>query len=158
VNSKPPHGGEGRDPHHPGAATPATHRASAHRPATPHGLAAHTPPPHAAGGRAAASKPAPARIPPPLASGKPPRSPRAALEPERVPAPKRRSKRARHPLVIVGNAIFTVLVVVALAVGVTVWLMAPPSLQLANTYRVPEPCGLVVAIVCEPPEGQENVC
>ena len=36
-----------------------------------------------------------------------PRSPRAALEPEHVPMPTRRSKRARNPLVIVGNAIFT---------------------------------------------------
>jgi len=48
-------------------------------------------------------------VPPP--SSKLPRSARAALEPERVPIPKRRSKRVRHPLVIIGNAIFTVLVV-----------------------------------------------
>jgi UPF0755 protein len=46
-----------------------------------------------------------------------PRSPRLALEPERVPMPKRRSRRVRHPLVIVGNAIFTVLVLVSVAVG-----------------------------------------
>ncbi len=50
-------------------------------------------------------------------NSKPPRSPRAALEPERVPSPKRRSKPVRHPLVIAGNAIFTVLIVVAVAVG-----------------------------------------
>jgi peptidoglycan lytic transglycosylase G len=50
-------------------------------------------------------------------NSKPPRSPRAALEPERVPAPKRRSSRVRHPLVIAGNAIFTVLIVVSVAVG-----------------------------------------
>jgi UPF0755 protein len=43
----------------------------------------------------------------------PPRSPRAALEPEHVPAPKR-SKRVRHPLVIIGNAIFTALILLAL--------------------------------------------
>jgi UPF0755 protein len=46
-----------------------------------------------------------------------PRSPRAALEPERVPIPSRRSSRARHPIVIVGNAIFTVLIVISVAVG-----------------------------------------
>ncbi|MEA2989245.1 MAG: hypothetical protein QOG83_1956 [Alphaproteobacteria bacterium] len=39
-----------------------------------------------------------------------PRSPRTALEPEHVPMPTRRSKRARNPLVIVGNAIFTLLI------------------------------------------------
>ena len=44
-------------------------------------------------------------------------SPRAALEPERVPLPKRRSKRVRHPLVIVGNAIFTAIILLAVAVG-----------------------------------------
>jgi UPF0755 protein len=55
--------------------------------------------------------------PPPPPPSKPPRSPRAALEPEMVPPPKRRSKRARHPVVIVGNAIFTLLVVIAVAAG-----------------------------------------
>jgi UPF0755 protein len=46
-----------------------------------------------------------------------PRSPRAALEPEQVTVPTRRSKRARNPLVIVGNAIFTLLVLVTIAGG-----------------------------------------
>ena len=36
-----------------------------------------------------------------------PRSPRAALEPEQVPPPPRRSERARNPFVVVGNAIIT---------------------------------------------------
>jgi UPF0755 protein len=51
-----------------------------------------------------------------------PRSPRAALQPENVPPPKRvpepsrPSRRARNPLVIVGNAIFTLLIL-ALLVG-----------------------------------------
>ena len=47
-----------------------------------------------------------------------PRSPRAALEPEFVPEPKRPSRRARHPLVIAGNAIFTIVLVVAIAAGI----------------------------------------
>jgi UPF0755 protein len=46
-----------------------------------------------------------------------PRSPRAALEPEYVPEPSRPSRRARHPLVIAGNAIFTIVLVVAIAAG-----------------------------------------
>ncbi|TMJ04597.1 MAG: endolytic transglycosylase MltG [Alphaproteobacteria bacterium] len=46
-----------------------------------------------------------------------PRSPRAALEPEYMPEPKRPSRRARHPLVIAGNAIFTIILVVAIAGG-----------------------------------------
>ncbi len=75
-------------------------------------------PPHGGEGRKAASKPGPVPVPPPPASApKPPRSPRAALEPERVPLPNRRSQRVRHPLVIVGNAVFTVLIVVTVAVG-----------------------------------------
>jgi UPF0755 protein len=58
----------------------------------------------------------------PTRSGEPrraaPRSPRAALEPEYVPEPKRPSRRARHPLVIAGNAIFTIILVVAIAAGI----------------------------------------
>jgi UPF0755 protein len=46
-----------------------------------------------------------------------PRSPRAALEPERLPAPKRHSRRVRHPLVVIGNAIFTALIVVSITVA-----------------------------------------
>lgn len=54
-----------------------------------------------------------------LSAAKPavPRSPRAALEPERVPMPTRRSSRARHPVIVVGNAIFTVLIIISVAVG-----------------------------------------
>jgi UPF0755 protein len=47
-----------------------------------------------------------------------PRSPRAALEPERVPVPTKWSKSARHPMVIAGNAVFTVLIMVAVLLGV----------------------------------------
>ena len=47
-----------------------------------------------------------------------PRSPRAALEPERVEMPTRWSESVRHPLVIAGNAVFTVLILIAVAGGV----------------------------------------
>ena len=51
------------------------------------------------------------------------RSPRAALQPEIVPPPSmRRSKRARHPLVIAGSAFFTFLVIVVIALGATLYL------------------------------------
>jgi UPF0755 protein len=46
-----------------------------------------------------------------------PRSPRAALEPEQVPPPPRRSERARNPFVIVGNAIITIVLLVMIGVG-----------------------------------------
>lgn len=46
-----------------------------------------------------------------------PRSPRTALEPERVPEPRRASRRARNPFVVVGSAFFTLIMLVAV-VGV----------------------------------------
>jgi peptidoglycan lytic transglycosylase G len=46
-----------------------------------------------------------------------PRSPRAALEPEHIPMPARPSRRVRHPLVIAGNAVITLLLLVAIVVG-----------------------------------------
>ena len=46
-----------------------------------------------------------------------PRSPRAALEPEQVPEPARRSKKARHPYIVVGNALFTVVLLIGLVAG-----------------------------------------
>ncbi len=46
-----------------------------------------------------------------------PRSARARLEPERMPQPARYSKRARHPIVIAGNAIITTIIIVAIVVG-----------------------------------------
>src|SRR5579871_5725671 len=46
-----------------------------------------------------------------------PRSPRAALEPEQVPPPPRRSERARNPFVIVGNAIITFVLLAMIGTG-----------------------------------------
>jgi UPF0755 protein len=47
-----------------------------------------------------------------------PRSPRARLEPERVPQPAKASRRARHPIVIAGNAIFTIIILIAIVGGI----------------------------------------
>jgi UPF0755 protein len=47
-----------------------------------------------------------------------PRSPRAALEPERVPMPTRRSSGARHPLVVAGSAVFTIVFLIVIVGGV----------------------------------------
>lgn len=46
-----------------------------------------------------------------------PRSPRAALEPEQVPPPPKRSERARNPFVVVGNAVITIVLVLMLGAG-----------------------------------------
>jgi UPF0755 protein len=51
-----------------------------------------------------------------------PRSPRAALEPEHVQVPTRRSKRARHPLVIIGNAVMTFFILLAVGMGVGLFI------------------------------------
>src|SRR5205823_14469311 len=47
-----------------------------------------------------------------------PRSPRTALEPERVPNPPRRSRRARNPFVVAGNLFLTVIFLLTVASGV----------------------------------------
>jgi len=60
-------------------------------------------------------------VPPQPSEPKVPRSPRLALEPERVPLPNRRSRRVRHPLVIIGNAIFTILIGFSVAVGAALY-------------------------------------
>ena len=76
-----------------------------------------------------------------------PRSPRAALEPEYVPVPTRRSKRVRNPFVIVGNAIFTLLVLVLIGGGVAVVFgklrfEAPGPLQADKIVNIPQRAGL----------------
>jgi UPF0755 protein len=75
-----------------------------------------------------------------------PRSPRAALEPERVPMP-RWSENVRHPLVIAGNAIFTVLILLALVSGgVFVFVKqsfeAPGPLAADKVVNVPPKKGI----------------
>ena len=76
-----------------------------------------------------------------------PRSPRAALEPERVPIPKRHSRRVRHPIVVIGNAIFTALIVVSIAVGAVLFICkqrfeAPGPLAEDKLVNIPRGLGI----------------
>jgi peptidoglycan lytic transglycosylase G len=75
-----------------------------------------------------------------------PRSPRAALEPERVPIPSRRSRRVRHPLVVIGNAIFTVLVLISIGIGAALFFgkqrfEAPGPLVEDKVVNIPRGLG-----------------
>ncbi len=63
-----------------------------------------------------------------------PRSPRAALEPEQVPPPPRRSERARNPLIIVGNAIITLLLVAMIATG-GIYVYGKQQIEAAGPLR-----------------------
>src|SRR5215467_7758918 len=63
-----------------------------------------------------------------------PRSPRAALEPEQVPPPPRRSERARNPFVIVGNAIITIVLLVMIGAG-AVYYYGKQIIEAAGPLR-----------------------
>jgi len=105
-------------------------------------------PSHGGAGRNVPSKPGPVPVPPPPANApKPPRSPRAALEPERVPLPNRRSQRVRHPLVIAGNAIFTVLILISVVVGGALYVgrqrfETPGPLAADKVVNIPRGLGI----------------
>src|SRR5437868_12272512 len=75
-----------------------------------------------------------------------PRSPRAALEPEQVPPPPRRSERARNPFVVVGNAIITILILLMIGTGVSYYygkqiLESPGPLKEDKTVNIPARAG-----------------
>jgi UPF0755 protein len=76
-----------------------------------------------------------------------PRSPRAALEPEQIPPPPKRSERARNPFVVVGNAIITmVLALMICAGGVYIYgkqkIEAPGPLQEDKIVNIPARAGM----------------
>jgi len=76
-----------------------------------------------------------------------PRSPRAALEPERVPQLARRSRRARHPIVVVGNAIVFIAALVAIVGGVAAVIAkqrfeAPGPLEGERVVNIPRGLGI----------------
>lgn len=75
-----------------------------------------------------------------------PRSPRAALEPEQVPPPPKRSERARNPFVVVGNAIITLLLIAMLGAGGAYYygrqvLEAPGPLKEDKIVNIPQRAG-----------------
>src|SRR6202521_5460211 len=76
-----------------------------------------------------------------------PQSPRAALEPEQVPPPPKRSERARNPFVVVGNAIITLLLVLMLgAAGIYSYgkqkIEAQGPLQEDKVVNIPARAGV----------------
>src|SRR6202795_1286992 len=76
-----------------------------------------------------------------------PRSPRAALEPEQVPPPPKRSDRARNPFVVVGNAVITIVLVLMIgAGGIYVYgkqkIEAPGPLQEDKIVNIPARAGM----------------
>jgi UPF0755 protein len=76
-----------------------------------------------------------------------PRSPRAALEPEQVPPPPRRSERARNPFVVVGNAIITIVLALMIGAGVAYYygkqtIEAPGPLQEDKIVNIPARAGM----------------
>ncbi|MFB9262033.1 endolytic transglycosylase MltG [Bradyrhizobium erythrophlei] len=75
-----------------------------------------------------------------------PRSPRAALEPEQVPPPPKRSERARNPFVVVGNAIITILIILMIGAGTAYYygrqtLESPGPLQEDKVVNIPARAG-----------------
>src|ERR1700754_1191728 len=75
-----------------------------------------------------------------------PRRPRAALEPEQVPPPPRRSERARNPFVVVGNAIFTLLILLMIGAGTAYYygkqvLESPGPLREDRIVNIPARAG-----------------
>jgi len=76
-----------------------------------------------------------------------PRSPRSALEPDMVDAPIRRSSSARHPLVVIGNAIITIFILVAVVVGGVLFVGkqrfdAPGPLAQDKIVNIPHGSGI----------------
>ena len=75
-----------------------------------------------------------------------PRSPRAALEPEQVPPPPKRSERARNPFVVVGNAIITIVLLLLIATGTGYYygrqvLETPGPLKEDKVVNIPARAG-----------------
>ena len=78
-----------------------------------------------------------------------PRSPRSALEPDTIEVPQRRvrSKSVRHPIVIIGNAIFSLCILLVVVVGFAVYVgnerfEAPGPLQQDKVVIIPHGSGI----------------
>jgi UPF0755 protein len=76
-----------------------------------------------------------------------PRSPRTAIEPDKVEVPSRRSATARHPLVVIGNAIISIFVLFAVLAGVVLFVgaqrfEAPGPLPQDRVVNIPHGSGM----------------
>jgi len=78
-----------------------------------------------------------------------PRSPRSALEPDTIELPQRRvrSRTVRHPVVIIGNAVFSLCVLLAVVGGFAVYVgnerfEAPGPLQQDKIVNIPHGSGI----------------
>lgn len=76
-----------------------------------------------------------------------PRSPRAALEPERVPPPPKRSDHAHNPWIVVGNAIITIILVLMIGAGAAYYygtkvIESPGPLQQDKVVIIPRHAGM----------------
>jgi UPF0755 protein len=76
-----------------------------------------------------------------------PRSPRSALEPDTVDIPPKRSKTVRHPIVIIGNAILSLFILLAVAGAAALYLgnerfNAPGPLAQDKVVNIPHGSGI----------------
>ena len=76
-----------------------------------------------------------------------PRSPRTAIEPDTVDLPTRRSASARHPLVVIGNAVISIFVLLAVLAGVVLFIgaqrfEAPGPLPQDRIVNIPHGSGM----------------
>jgi UPF0755 protein len=81
------------------------------------------------------------------ASRRIPRSPRTAIEPDAIDLPPRRSKSARHPLVVIGNAVISIFVLLAIVAGVALFVgkqrfEQPGPLPQDRIVNIPHGVGL----------------
>jgi UPF0755 protein len=76
-----------------------------------------------------------------------PRSPRTAIEPDTVDLPARRSASARHPLVVIGNAVISIFVLLAVVSGVVLFVgkqrfEQPGPLAQDTVVNIPKGSGM----------------
>jgi UPF0755 protein len=76
-----------------------------------------------------------------------PRSPRTAIEPDTVDLPARRSAGARHPLVVIGNAVISIFVLLAIVSGVLLFVgkqrfEQPGPLAQDTIVNIPKESGM----------------
>jgi len=76
-----------------------------------------------------------------------PRSPRHAIEPDTVEVPPKRSATARHPLVVIGNAVISIFVLIAVLAGLVLFVgkqrfEEPGPLAADRVVNIPHGSGI----------------